>query len=184
MNDQSPIRDLYAEHNGITVMLEILRAVTEKLRRGEMVHKKDLMEIVNFLTVFADQCHHGKEEGVLIPAMKQSRKKNVKFLSEIIGEHKTGRDLINGMRVSLEGYSRDTPELFHFSANAEGYVRLLTEHIRKENVILFPEADGNLGAKQKLQISHRFSIIEERIIGKGKHEAFHSLLKSLQHKYL
>lgn len=183
MDEHSPIRDLYNEHNGITIILEILHTIAIELRRGKSINTSDLGSIVKFLSVFADQCHHGKEEGILIPDMKKIGRSDTKLISEIIGEHKTGRDLIGGMRNALE-HTPDKPEFFHFAANADAYVAMLTDHIRKENVILFPQAEAILGAKQKLLMADKFVTLEEHVIGKGVHEEFRKLLKTLQKKYL
>ena len=66
-----PTEELKAEHKGILRMLRILDAVCERLDRGQEVDPKDLDDIVEFIRVFADKCHHGKEEDLLFPAMER-----------------------------------------------------------------------------------------------------------------
>lgn len=184
MTNTGPIKDLYEEHNGITIMLEILSEIAIRLRRDISVPQRDLARIVEFLTVFADRCHHGKEEAALIPEMRKSARADITLLNQIVGEHKTGRDLITGMRSALTGYKKGQPEVFHFAANAEGYIALLMDHIRKENVILFPQAFGILDDKQIARLSTTFDRIETDVVGRGKHEEFHGLLSELQRRYL
>ena len=59
------IQDLLNEHEAILHVFSILDNMLTSPIPDE---KRDLIfgdELVNFLTVFADKCHHGKEEDVL-----------------------------------------------------------------------------------------------------------------------
>ena len=130
-------RELNDEHALITLMLEILTKVAAKLKKGDDVDKSHLVKIVNFLIVYADRCHHGKEEHILFPKIPLSKKNN-KLVTELIAEHKTGRDYVRGMKESLSNYAPGNSDAVHIAINAQEYIKLLTEHIGKEGIILFP----------------------------------------------
>lgn len=53
---------LKTEHRAIELMLRILDNVSDRLERGETVDTGDLEAMVEFIRVFADRCHHAKEE--------------------------------------------------------------------------------------------------------------------------
>ena len=62
--------ELRKEHQGIELMLRVLQAVAEKFKRGERVNTEHLDGILEFLSIFVDKCHHGKEEEFLFPALE------------------------------------------------------------------------------------------------------------------
>ncbi len=95
------IKDLCIEHSSIVEMLTIAGMVVAKLKNGDEVKKEHLEKMVEFITNFADKCHHGKEEGILFPELLPIPA-NVKSVNELLGEHKTGRDFIGGIKESLK----------------------------------------------------------------------------------
>jgi hemerythrin-like domain-containing protein len=50
-------------------MVTILENVCEKLQAKELVNPDYLQCIVEFIRAFVDECHHGKEEDLLFPAI-------------------------------------------------------------------------------------------------------------------
>ena len=159
-----PTQDLIEEHGGIMLMLKIMDSMALKLKNSVNIDKDHLDKIVEFLTNFADKCHHGKEEDILFPELIKNPL-NEKLVNELLGEHKTGRDFVSGISQSLDNYQPGNPDAMHIALNMEGYIKLLTEHIRKENVILFPIADKELSANQQQEIETRFSKLETEVMG-------------------
>ncbi len=175
--------DLVEEHGGIMHMLSIMSSVAQRLQNGENVDKKHLQKIVEFLQNFADKCHHGKEEDILFPRLIANQS-HTTVVNELLGEHKTGRDYIRGINESINNYAVGNADAFHIAINAEAYVQLLTEHINKENAILFPMADKELSEQQQEEIMEQFEVLERDVIGEGKHEEYHGWLKELGAIYL
>jgi len=178
-----PTKDLSDEHSGILLMLKIMDRVSEKLRHGKEISKDHLEKIAEFLKNFADQCHHGKEEGILFPELMKDPA-NHQLLNELLGEHKTGRDYIRGIHDSLPSYSPGSPEATHIALNMRGYIALLTSHIEKENNQLFPIADRSLPPALQEELVERFEALERDVIGEGKHEEYHGWLHELKEAYL
>ena len=174
--------DLIEEHRGIALMLNIMGKVAKRLRRGERVEKEHLNKIVEFLMNFADKCHHGKEEGILFPELFKNAS-NQKMINDLLGEHQAGRDYIRGIADSAARYEPGNPDAVHIAVNAEGYARLLIEHIKKENTILFPIADQELSEQTLKEMEGRFKKLELEVIGAGKHEEYHGWLKELRSAY-
>jgi hemerythrin-like domain-containing protein len=178
-----PIQDLKEEHGGIITMLGVMKKVAIRLKNREEVKKEHLEKIVEFLRNFADKCHHGKEERILFPEVVKNES-NLQLINELLGEHKTGRDYIRGIDESLEYYDIGSPDAYHIAINMEGYIFLLTEHIRKESKSLFPIVDKQIPDKVQLEIEEQFDILERDVIGEGKHEEYHGLLNDLKKIYL
>jgi hemerythrin-like domain-containing protein len=178
-----PVQDLEDEHGGIIIMLGVMKIVAKRLKDREEVKKEHLEKIVEFLSNFADKCHHGKEEGILFPEVVKVVS-NLFMVNELLGEHKAGRDYIKGIAESLKYYNTGNPDAYHIATNIEGYISLLIEHIRKENKLLFPIADKQIPDNVQLMIEEKFEILERDVIGEGKHEEYHGWLKDLKKIYL
>lgn len=180
---KKPTKDLGEEHGGIMLMLKIMEKVAKKLQKGEEIRKNHLNKIVEFLKNFADRCHHGKEEDILFPQLAK-KSSNKKLINELLGEHKTGRDFIRGIAESIGQYKPGNSDAIHIAININGYTKLLTEHIRKESIKLFPIADKQLSGKLQEEIEEKFEKLEREVIGVGQHEEYHGWLKELNIIYL
>lgn len=173
-----PIQDLYEEHSAIVQMLAIMEKFASRLKNGDNIKREYLEKIVEFLRIFADKCHHGKEENILFPELLKNPA-NEKAVNELLGEHKTGRDMIRGIAESVEKCSAGNPDAWHIAVNMHAYSQLLKEHIRKEGK-LFPRVDKELSAEVQEEIEERFEKLEKEVIGEGVHEKYHSWLKELK----
>jgi hemerythrin-like domain-containing protein len=178
--------ELVKEHEGIKIMLRVLEAVSDKIKRGEKIDSGDLGGMVEFLTVFADKCHHGKEEDFLFPALEAAGiPREGGPIVVMLNEHKKGRALIARLKEAANRYKSGEREASgEFGSAAAEYVELLTQHIDKENNVLFPMANARFSAKKDDGLFKAFEKIEEERIGAGKHEEFHVLLSRLKKTYL
>ena len=68
-----PTDVLRNEHVAIQTALRILSVICGKLRANEIVNAGEVDSLLEFITEFADRCHHGKEEALLFPAMERLR---------------------------------------------------------------------------------------------------------------
>ncbi len=182
LNMKNPLQDLSEEHGSIMLMLTIMGKVAQRLRNEEEVRQEHLLKISEFLRNFADKCHHEKEEDILFPELVKNPA-NTRTINELVGEHKTGRDYIRGMADSTETYEPGNSDAFHIAVNAEGYIQLLTEHIKKENTNLFPIADKELSEECQEEVMKRFEKLEREVIGVEKHEEYRRWLGELREIY-
>lgn len=181
-----PTDDLKKEHEAIKLMLRILEAISKMLESGEKVDAKHLDSMVEFIQVFADKCHHGKEEGLLFPAMERAgipRERGP--IGMMLFEHTEGRDFVKGMKEAAAKYRKGDPKAGgEFAKQARNYANLLSSHIGKEDNILYPMADARLSEAAQQDLEKGFEKIEKEVIGQGRHEEFHELLHRLEEEYL
>ena len=180
---KKPVQDLKDEHSGIIAMLGVMEKVATRLKNRQEVKKEHLEKIVEFLSNFADKCHHGKEERILFPEVVKNVS-NLYLVNELLGEHKSGRDFIHGIAESVKYYDTGNSDAYHISTNMEGYIYLLTEHIKKESKLLFPIVDKQIPDKVQFEMEEQFEKLERDVIGEGKHEEYHGWLKDLKKIYL
>ena len=182
----TPTEELQEEHQGITLMLKILEKVCVKMEEQEKVDPDHLERIVEFFRVFADKCHHGKEEDLLFPEMEKAGVPREKGpIGVMLAEHNQGRAFVRGMGEAASRYKQGDPRgRTEFVENAGNYISLLTQHIQKENNVLFPMGDRVLAKKTQEKLVKGFENLEREKIGEGTHESFHQLLHQLQEIYL
>lgn len=174
--------DLISEHDGILFGLKILEKMIQQLQESKKVEKDDFLEMINFLKLFADKCHHGKEEGLLFPAMEKVGIKNQNGpIGQMLIEHTEGRKYISQMSEAIKENSINENDLIIAATN---YIKLLRQHIEKENAILFPMGDKKIPANTQAGLLSAFEEFEDNVMGKGTHEKLHSLLNKFEIKYL
>jgi len=178
-----PSEQLKAEHEAILVILAVLEKICGKLERREKIPETHLPSILEFFQVFADKCHHAKEEEFLFPAYQSVGIPNEGGpIGCMLAEHQEGRQAIAGMKAGLESMKKEGPQ--KFISHARAYMDLLSAHIQKENEVLFPMGDSALPAARQAKILQDFDNLEETRIGSGKHEEFHRLIETLETAYL
>lgn len=185
----TPTEILRHEHRAIQMALGILHKLCEKLT--EPVPDKENVfghvdGILEFISVFADQCHHGKEETLLFPAMERAGvPREGGPICVMLMEHEMGRNYVQGMRAAWNQVKNGEMSAVHsFVQHAGEYISLLSNHIDKEDNCLFAMAEARLSTSVQRELVQEFEIMEVVKIGKGRHEAFHQLLDSLGKIYL
>ena len=174
--------DLRNEHELIIVTLHVLDQVVRQITQGEQVDVTDLQDIIGFLSEFADKCHHGKEEGFYFPALEKAGiPKEGGPIGVMLAEHDLGRSNIRQMRESVSGANID---LQTFAQAAMSYTSLMSNHIEKENNVLFMMGDMRLPEETQKELLEKFEEHEKNVIGEGRHQELHALLEKLEQKYL
>ena len=181
-----PTEELKQEHQGILLMLRILDKVAAKIESGEKTEFDHLERIVDFFRVFADKCHHGKEEDLLFPAMEKCGiPKDRGPIGVMLMEHQEGRGYIRGMADALARYKNGDPSALQgFAKKARSYGNLLTQHINKEDQVVFPMGERVLPKDVQAKLAEGFEKIEVERLGVGTHEELHKLLDKLEKIYL
>ena len=177
---------LTAEHNGIKLMLRILDKMCARLKSGEKVPPEHLDQVLEFLGVFADRCHHAKEEELLFPAMEKAGvSKEQGPIGVMLAEHTMAREQVKGLAEGIARYEAgDNGAADKIVEYARAYIRILMAHIDKEDHVLYPLADARLAKGTQDDLVEEFERIETERIGAGRHEQFHAVLKDLKSVYL
>ncbi len=174
--------ELMAEHRGIERMLAIIETAARRLESGEAVRPGLFREAVDFLSNFADRCHHNKEEENLFPRLEEKGiPREGGPIGVMLHEHGEGRQYISNIGRAAEAYVDGN----HLATetlveNVHAYVELLRGHVWKEENILFPAADSALNEDEDRELVERFENVETDIMGPGVHERYHELLDALE----
>ncbi len=168
------------EHDAILMALKILDQISDEARQGKAT-SADVMRFLAFLREFADTCHHGKEEGLLFPAMIAAGQPAENGpISDMLSDHAQGRTLVAAMASATEPVMSPTT----FAQAATAYTDHMRAHIETENTVLFPMADRIIAPAVMDGLVSAFERHEEEVMGSGRHEQLHDMLKELKAKYL
>ena len=148
----SPTETLREEHRVILRALVLVDVATGRLSRGRPLPEGWWSALLTWLRGFADMNHHAKEEQHLFPALAHA---GVPAEGGPVGvmleEHTEGRALVLAMGAE-QGEDR--------ALAARRYVKLLRDHIDKENGVLLPLAEGVLDRQAQLLVGRGFEKVE------------------------
>jgi len=174
----SPTQILSDEHRVIERVLNALETLTG---RPVLESLGDWKKALEFVRNFADACHHFKEEQVLFPAMEEHGIPNQGGpIGMMLIEHEEGRGYVKAMAVAIAAVEgKDKTASASLVENARAYIRLLREHIQKEDEILYPMAEGAIPAAEQSAMLAWFAEHEAKDMGAGTHERYLKIAEEL-----
>lgn len=134
-----PMQQLVDEHVLIKRWIALIPAIIEKPDVESESFRKLILDGVDFIRSYADKFHHAKEEEILFKHFDE----NLDIIKVMREDHETGRNHVKAILEALE--ERDGKKL---AEHLNGYRELLTEHIKKEDEILYPWMDRQLSTRQ------------------------------------
>ena len=175
---------LIHEHELILRGVAVLERMARRANAGQEVPAGDARAIIEFIRKFADGCHHAKEEGVLFPAMEAAGiPRQGGPIGMMLMEHDEGRAAVRAMDQAVTGFGVDAGALEAFARAAFAYANLLSNHIYKENNVLFRMADQVIPASQDAAMVAAYGEHEAKVSGPGEHERFHAVIEGLEASY-
>ncbi|MBT3785018.1 cation-binding protein [bacterium] len=171
---------LMREHQLILKTNQLMNHCANLSQSGN--HNFPILEVgvsfVDFIRTFADQFHHAKEEEILFKFLNlEGVLTHCNPVTQMLHEHELGRSLVLRMENAIQ--AKDEGE---FIEAMTGYVSLLSDHIFKENNILYPMAESSLNEEQKNSIVKQYGLAEERLNAGEvwkKYERFSSELEEM-----
>lgn len=172
---------LRQEHDAILRMLDGLDQMNETLLANSAVAKETVGGFLEFFRLFADRCHHGKEEDLLFPMLeKRGIPRDGGPIGVMLHEHDHGRELIQDMAAAAAEYEKDRAGAARrWVRAARDYSQLLRDHILKENHILFRIAEQILTSEEQSALAVQFEKAEIEKMGAGTHERLHGQMEKL-----
>ncbi len=152
----SVLRD---EHRRI---LQVTAALERLIDDGAAPLDFDAIErCVRFFRLFADACHHGKEEDLLFPELEsRGMPRESGPIAVMLHEHRLGRELVSAMARALPGArAGDDTSRSRMVNAARGWADLIRAHILKEDHMLFQLADEMVDASACLRLCAAYDVV-------------------------
>ncbi len=169
---------LMIEHRLIERMLELVREEAARIRVTNMIHPVFIDNVVDFIRVYADRTHHGKEEDILFRdlAHKDMTSEEKRIMGELIQEHVLGRktvaDLVDAKRRHFDG---DSSALAMLVEKLEFLVSFYPRHIEKEDKVFFPAMMKYLSEEEQERMLSEFWEFDRNMI----HEKYRHMVEEL-----
>lgn len=162
---------LHEEHENIRRFTEYVKIICGKMVEGETISKSDLEDCVDFMKVYADVHHHGKEEAILFKMMLEylgpvaDKMVNLGMMTE----HNLGRYHIESLEKAVINLDEEptTIQKVEVITHALAYADLLLRHLEKENKVLYPFAVRNLKPELMEIVNEESKAFEEEGRKKG-----------------
>ena len=135
-----PIGPLMIEHRLIERMIRVIK---EKIKYFQAREEADIAFIdkaVDFIRIYADKCHHGKEEDILFIdlAKKKLQADHKKTMDELVQEHIYARSTTRSLVSAKEKYAQgDRQALFDIVKLMDELAVFYPKHIEKEDKHFF-----------------------------------------------
>ncbi len=180
-----PTKYLMEEHRAIERLLRVLATVSKNLQNGGNANIDSLEKAIDFIRTFADRCHHAKEEDVLFRFIGL---RGLPFHEGPIGvmlmEHDEGREYVKNMADAVEGMKSGRQDsATKYAENAINFANLLSQHIQKEEGVLYAMADHLMGPGDEDSLMEQFRSSEAKKAGEGVHEKYLRILSELEKEF-
>lgn len=138
-----------------------------------------------FLSRFADTCHHGKEEDRLFVLMtRHGFPSRTGPIAVMLSDHHHGRSHVRALLGVGKGAGPLTDdEIESVADHATQYVELLRTHIQKEDNILYPMAEQAIPASEMAELDAQFEAFEREVMGEAEHARLHAMADELIDQY-
>ena len=180
----TPTEILIDEHRLILEVLDSLEEAADRLDGGAYVDPGLFLDAAEFISGFADRCHHGKEEDILFVAMTaRDMPQDSGPVAVMLHEHDEGRRYTTVFRTAAEQLKAgDASAADDVVRNVFDYVNLLREHIAKEDNVLFPMADQIIPADAMQKVSEEFERVVAADVAKGIPSKYRGLADDLKER--
>jgi hemerythrin-like domain-containing protein len=146
-----PVKQLVDEHVLIKKWIALIPEVLESLDIDSSDGRQLLLDGVDFIRSYADRFHHAKEEDILFGYFGETRE----ILKAMLDDHEKGRAHARAVAEGVERRDKD-----QIAEHLQAYGELLSEHIRKEDEILYPWMDRELTVKQVGELFSKFAEVD------------------------
>ena len=170
---------LMVEHRLIERMLSALK---DALARIESSHRIDPVFVdtaVDFIRMYADRTHHGKEENILFRDLDKRAlsTEDSRVMNELIEEHVLGRQITKALVDANRRY-RDGDEmaLADIADKLQTLAEFYPRHIEKEDKLFFPADRAYFTDSEDQAMLSEFWEFDRRMI----HEKYESVVEELK----
>ncbi|MDP6156161.1 MAG: hemerythrin domain-containing protein [Candidatus Thermoplasmatota archaeon] len=130
-----PLKKLVDEHRLIKRWVALIPGIIKKVDVERADDRTLVLSGVEFIQQYADRYHHAKEEDILFKYFDEEQD----VIKAMLEDHKKARSHVRALLKGLEERNNAAVK-----EHLRAYAELLTEHIKKEDEILYPWMDRQL----------------------------------------
>jgi hemerythrin-like domain-containing protein len=177
-----PRGPLMIEHRLIEKMLDIIGKELDTIRKDKKVNPIFIDTIVDFIRIYADRTHHGKEEDILFKQLegKKLSAEDSAQMQDLVNDHKNARNAVGRLVEANNKYvNGDMTGITVIIENLSYLIDFYPKHILKEDKVFFPNTEKYFSAAELDAMLKDFWELDKKMI----HEKYNSLYETLKAQY-
>ena len=166
------------EHRLIERMITLVQKKLNQIESTNQVNPLFIDTVVDFIRIYADRTHHGKEEDILFKKLsnKQMSDQNRRIMDELLDEHLLGRKTTKELIEANAQYrAGEKTALAVIVSKLKRLVDFYPKHIEKEDKVFFPAYMQYLSDEEDQLMLKEFYEFDREMI----HEKYKIVLKNL-----
>ena len=170
---------LMIEHRLIERMIALIKDALAQIHSSGKVDPLFVDMAVDFIRMYADRTHHGKEEDILFRELDKRplSADDQRVMKELIQEHAFGRQTTKALVDSNTRYKNgDTAALTEVAEALQILVEFYPKHIEKEDKAFFPASRAYFTEDEDQAMLAEFWEFDRKMI----HEKYKAVVEGLE----
>jgi len=167
------------EHRLIERMITLIKRAVLQIQSTSLVDPLFVDTAVDFIRMYADRTHHGKEEDILFRDLckRELSSDDRRIMNELIDEHAFGRKTTKALIDANTRYRKgDKTALADIAEKLQVFVEFYPKHILKEDKVFFPSCRGYFTDEEEQAMLEEFREFDQKMI----HEKYKSVVDGLE----
>ena len=167
------------EHRLIERMISSIDKEVKRMEKSGIVDQSFITVAVDFIRIYADRTHHGKEEEILFRDLSKKKLSDhdAIIMNELIQEHIVGRNTTVELVKSAAAYQKGDKAAFPLiTQNLRKFVDFYPKHIEKEDKVFFPSSMKYFSEPEQQSMLAEFWEFDRKMI----HSKYKSVIESLE----
>jgi hemerythrin-like domain-containing protein len=170
---------LMIEHRLIERMIAVIQHNLNQAEQTQSIDPYFVDKAVDFIRIYADRTHHGKEEDILFRDLRKKAlsDEDRRVMKELIEEHVFGRETTRALVEANARYRKgDEATLADVTSRLRTIVGFYPKHIEKEDKIFFPASRKYFSDKEDQSMIAEFWEFDRKMI----HAKYTIVVESLE----
>ena len=158
------IEHLRAEHDRLLDLVHATDVVADRVLHGEHIDAVVIRGLTESFMLYVHGIHREKEEEIFFPLLDSKGMHHARgCVGVMLAEHDEGEEAFLMMERAAELYERGSEEAAHaWSRAARIYCTQLRMHLRRENEVVFAQAERALSEEDDAELTTAFQRVDEK----------------------
>ena len=168
------------EHRLIEKMIAVIEKSIPQIQETKRIDPAFIDAVIDFIRVYADRLHHGKEEDILFRDCENRSlsDEDRRLMQELRDEHTTSRNNLAALDKAKQRYVEGHNHLVisEIVVRMQNLVHLYPAHIEKEDKVFFPHSEQYFTEEEQQAMLREFQDFDRTMI----HEKYRSVVEDLE----
>ena len=176
-----PRGTMMIEHRLIEKMLDIVKKELAVIEKTKVVNPVFIDTVVDFIKIYADRTHHGKEEDILFRELEKKKMNpaDTKMMQDLVEEHVSARKIVGELVEANKRYAKgDLSGMKVITEKLTFLINFYPVHIKKEDLEFFPKTEKYFSPDELETMLDEFWEFDRKMIHEKYNRLYDSLIKN------